>query len=283
MTSPSVALVVVGYESDAEWQGFFNAVIRSTVMPRSIVVVDNSVASSFDTARWPSLSVEVHHLPDNPGYGAAANYGVRQIQDDSEWIVICNPDTRLQSTTLEALLAEEQTFHHTAILGPAVLTSEGDLYPSAREIPGIRIGIGHALFSRMWPTNPWTAQYLGTYSDNHPRSVGWLSGSFLMVRRQVFEEIGGFDDQFFMFFEDVDLGRRIKRAGHRNVYVPGATISHSGAHATAPRQKEMILAHHASAERFLAKLYPRRLQWGLRLALRAGLRIRAAWATRQLD
>lgn len=282
MTQQNLAIVVIGYESSAEWEGFFDSIVQSTIEPASIVVVDNSPASSIDARDWPSLPLRVLHLPANPGYGAAANRGVQELHHDIDWVVICNPDTRLSKTALEELLSAVDVFPNTAILGPAVRSSDGSIYPSAREIPGVRIGIGHALFARIWPANRWTTRYLGGYTGSAPRSVGWLSGSFLLAKRGVFEAIGGFDEAFFMFFEDVDLGRRTKSAGYRNVYVPQAEITHSGAHATSLREKEMILAHHRSAERFLSKLYPHPWQGALRLALITGLRIRARWQIRQL-
>ena len=283
VTMPDYAIVAIGYESQAEWDGFFESVSRSTSQPKSIVVVDNSPQPSLVASRWRSLPLSVLHTPENPGYGAAANKGMAEVGDRVDWVVICNPDVRLFPATMEDLLSERTAFDQAAVLGPCVLTSEGSVYPSAREIPGLRIGVGHALFSQIWPSNPWTARYLGTYGIEEPRSVGWLSGSFLLVNREVFEKIGGFDEDFFMFFEDVDLGRRIKRAGYRNVYVPRAKVTHSGAHATSTRQKEMVLAHHHSAEKFLARLYPHAWQGIVRVALRAGLRMRAWWESRNLD
>ena len=283
VTMPDYSIVAIGYESQAEWEGFFESLSHSTIQPKSIVGGENSPQPSLVQSRWRSLPLTVLHAPENPGYGAAANKGMAAIGDRVDWVVICNPDVRLFSSTVEDLLSERTAFDQAAVLGPSVLTSEGSVYPSAREIPGIRIGVGHALFSRIWPSNPWTARYLGTYGHEEPRSVGWLSGSFLLVDREVFEEVKGFDEDFFMFFEDVDLGRRIKRAGYRNVYVPRAKVTHSGAHATSTLQKEMVLAHHHSAEKFLARLYPHAWQGTLRMVLKTGLRMRAWWETRNLD
>lgn len=282
MTLPDYAVVAVGYESHAEWDDFFASLATSTLAPKSVVVVDNSPTLSLHRSRWASLPMSVLHAPANPGYGAAANAGIAEVDAQVEWVVICNPDVRFSGTTMEDLLARRHVFQNTAVLGPTVLTSEGSVYPSAREIPGVRIGVGHALLSNLWPSNPWTARYLGTYGGTEPRSVGWLSGSFLLTHRPSFEKVGGFDEDFFMFFEDVDLGRRFKQEGLRNVYVPEAEIFHSGAHSTSAHEKEMLLAHHLSAEKFLARLYPHRYQRLLRLGLSTGLRLRGWWKTRRL-
>ena len=280
--NPPYGLVVVGYESESEWEGFFDSVQKSTISPDQIVVVDNSPQLSVPQKISGALPIQVIHRPSNPGYGAAANAGMVALAPGIEWVVVCNPDTRFQKDTLDMLLAERDAFTHAGILGPSIVNPLNVVYPSARAIPGIRIGIGHALFARLWPTNPWTTAYLGTYTDLNPRSVGWVSGAFLLINREVFSSVDGFDEGFFMFFEDVDLGMRIKQAGYRNVYVPRARVTHSGAASTTAHHKEMLLAHHRSAERFLSKLYPYPAQAPLRFALRVGLRIRAWLQTRKL-
>jgi N-acetylglucosaminyl-diphospho-decaprenol L-rhamnosyltransferase len=97
----------------------------------------------------------------------------------------------------------------------------------------------------------------------------------VLVRRTSFEQIGGFDTKYFMYFEDVDLGYRFGKAGFRNVYEPQAVVTHSGAHSTTSSQSRMIAEHHRSAERFLRKKYSRPVLWPLRVALALGLRLRS--------
>ena len=117
-------------------------------------------------------------------------------------------------------------------MGPAILTPDGVLYPSARRLPTLWLGAGHAILGWVWPTNPWTRKYRAENSGVHARTAGWLSGSCLLVRRKAFEQIGGFDERYFMYFEDVDLGARMQQAGWENCYVPDAVVTHIGGHAT---------------------------------------------------
>jgi len=276
-------LVVVGYESDAEWSGFFDSISRSSQLPHSIVIVDNSPTCQIETHIGGNLRVTLLHEPLNLGYGGASNRGVMQFPDHLDWVVICNPDIRVEPDTFEKLLANLEVLPQTAVLGPAIITPSMEVYPSARAIPGIRIGIGHALLGDLWPTNPWSLAYLGDYTSNKAQSVGWLSGAFIMIKRSDFDRVGGFDERYFMFFEDVDLGFRIKKAGLRNVYIPSARVHHSGAHATSSREKDMLVAHHRSAEIFLAKLYSQWFHAPLRGLLRLGLHVRAWVLTRGLN
>src|SRR5659263_451997 len=94
-----------------------------------------------------------------------------------------------------------------------------DSHPAARELPSLTQGAGHALFGRIWPGNPWTRAYQRRQQQaGTERAAGWLSGACLVLRREAFEAVGGFDPSYFMFFEDLDLGERLGRAGWSNVY-----------------------------------------------------------------
>ena len=275
----TLGLVVVGYDSDDVWAGFFEGIHNSTLKPHAIVVVENGLSVSPQVLSQPYLPITTLHCPDNPGYGTAANVGVRELPTSCDWVIIANPDVRLEPDAIENLVEAMGVLPQTGVLGPQIRTASGAVYPSARAIPGIRIGIGHALWGRIWPQNRWTSRYLGGYGGAEPRTTGWLSGAFFLVKREAFEQIGGFDERYFMFFEDVDLCFRLSRLGWRNVYVPRSSITHSGAHATKTSMVDMIQAHHKSAERFLSKLYPRKSQAVLRGLLGIGLRLRSAIET----
>ncbi|MDA8777035.1 glycosyltransferase family 2 protein [Pontimonas sp.] len=276
----SLGLVVVGFNSDNLWHDFFSALDSSSIKPDHVVVVDNSPLPPKHVPSSEFYSVATIHLPHNPGYGSAANAGIKELPTGLSRIVIANADTVVAPNALRHLVDAEKDFPRTGVLGPAVADASGVIYPSARAIPGIRIGIGHALFGTVWPSNPWTQQYLGHYRSAETRPVGWLSGSFLMVNPVAFESIGGFDEGYFMFFEDVDLCFRLKEQGWRSVYVPQASVTHLGGHSTAHNMAEMVNAHHSSARRFLAKLYPAFWQAPLRFALSLGLAVRSAIVSR---
>ena len=276
----SLGLVVVGFNSDDLWVDFFSALDSSSLKPDYVVVVDNSPLPPNDVPSSQFFSVTTVHLPHNPGYGSAANVGVKELPADLSLIAIANADTVVAPDALRRLVDAENEFPRTGVLGPAVLDANGATYPSARAIPGIRIGIGHALFGSLWPSNPWTRQYLGCYRTSETRAVGWLSGSFIMVNPEAFASIGGFDEGYFMFFEDVDLCFRLKQRGWRSVYVPQASVMHLGGHSTAQNMAEMVIAHHRSARRFLEKLYPALWQAPLRIALSLGLAVRSAIVSR---
>jgi N-acetylglucosaminyl-diphospho-decaprenol L-rhamnosyltransferase len=158
-----------------------------------------------------------------------------------------------------------------ATVGPAILTPEGALYPSARDLPSLSTGVGHALVGWIWPGNPWTARYRRERDLPRERPAGWLSGSCFLVDLEVFHSVGGFDPAYFMYFEDVDLAERMGRRGWLHIYAPSAVVVHEGGHSTRREPHRMQRVHHTSALRYLSARYPGRRNAPLRLVLRAGL------------
>ena len=273
--STAFGLVVVTFESTDVLSNFFDSLAHSTTHPRHVVVVDNSPTPvTLPDTPWCDR-VELIHRPDNPGYGGGANIGVAALDPSVEWVVVCNPDIVVTPTTLSALFDHTTQVSDAASLGPQIINEDGSLYPSARAIPTISVGIGHALCGSWWPNNPWTKAYRGDYAGTTPRPAGWLSGAFLLLHRERFKSVGGFDDNYFMFFEDVDLGSRLGQAGFSNWYVPGAVATHIGGTSTSKNVEAMVVAHHNSARRFIASRYPGLAMAPLRTLISWGLSLRA--------
>jgi N-acetylglucosaminyl-diphospho-decaprenol L-rhamnosyltransferase len=243
-----------------------------------VVVVDNGSTDGAPEAVAESRrSVTLVRSPGNVGYGRAVNLGAQQAGPDEQWLLVCNPDTLATPDTLARLLEAAHRAPRAGALGPRVLDPDGSVYPSARALPSIRTGIGHALLSGVWPSNPWTRRYQqrDVSASETAAEVGWLSGAFLLLRREAFEEIGGFDDDFFMYFEDVDLGRRLAEAGWSNLFVPDAVVTHVGGESTARAADAMVTAHHRSAHLYIAKTHPGALWRPVVWALGVGLRLRS--------
>jgi len=276
-----VGIVTVAYRSDAVLPGFLGSIPSDAAA--HIVIVDNAPLQGDAAGLAAKAGAQYIPLPGNPGYGGAVNAGVRALPESIEWVLISNPDVVLDPDTIDTLRATASADPEIAAVGPAVLNPDGSVYPSARAVPSLRTGVGHALFANLWQRNPWTLAYRReTDASDERRDAGWLSGSCLLVRRSAFDEVGGFDEGYFMYFEDVDLGYRLGKAGYRNVYEPTARVTHAGAHSTGTESVQMVRAHHASARRFLSKKYSAWWLWPVRVALSAGLAIRSRAITRRL-
>lgn len=279
---PRIAVATVTYRSADDIDAFLDSVAGARGASVLAVVADNPSDQSEDTIRRARAhGAEVVELEGNRGYGTAANAAVASLPDSIQYVLISNPDVRLGPDSIARLAAALDAQPDAGAVGPKILNEDGTVYPSARHIPSLRTGLGHALFVRVWPANPWTRAYRQEgEAGESPRSVGWLSGACLMVRRNAYDEIGGFDEEYFMYFEDVDLGYRLGMAGWKNVYHPGAEVVHIGARSTATEGGQMLRVHHASAERFLHQKYRGWYLAPLRGVLSIGLRIRGRWLTR---
>jgi N-acetylglucosaminyl-diphospho-decaprenol L-rhamnosyltransferase len=246
--------------------------------PIPVILADNGSTDGSVEPAAERAGVTLVPTGGNLGYGGAANVGVKHT--DTEFVVVANPDVVWSVGSLDLLLAAARRWPQAGSLGPLIQTPQGDIYPSARALPSLGRGIGHALCGWWWPSNPWTAAYRRERGTPVEGAVGWLSGSCLLLRRAAFDAVGGFDPSYFMYFEDVDLGDRLGAAGWQNVYVPEAEVLHIGGHSTERHRDRMTVEHHRSAYRYLARRYAGARWLPVRLALRAGLGARSLLARR---
>lgn len=278
-TGLAVSIIVVTYRPGAALTRFLESARKATTAAYEVLIVDNGpddgvserAAAGFDEAR-------VLRPGGNLGYGRAANYGAEHA--GAGWLVVANDDLAWEPGSLDTLFAAVDRWPDAGSLGPAILTPDGSLYPSARALPSLGRGVGHALCGWWWPANPWTRSYRQERGTPTERSVGWLSGSCLLLRGSAFSAVGGFDRSYFMYFEDLDLCERIGQAGWRNVYVPEAVVAHIGGLSTQTNRVAMVAEHHRSAYRYLSRRYSG-LRWlPLRMAFRVGLGARSLLSRR---
>jgi N-acetylglucosaminyl-diphospho-decaprenol L-rhamnosyltransferase len=268
--SGPLRVVVVTYSPGEALVELLASLRRATVRAVDVVLADNgSVDGVPERVSDSNGDVRLLRTGGNIGYGAAANAGLADVRHG--WALVANPDLRFEDGAVDELLAAAGRWPRAATLGPAIRTPEGALYPSARDLPSLSTGIGHAMVGWIWPANPWTARYRREREAPRERAAGWLSGSCLLVDLEAFHSVGGFDPAYFMYFEDVDLAERLGRRGWLHVYVPAAVVTHEGGHATSREPRRMLRVHHTSAMRYLSARYPRRGHAPLRWILRAGL------------
>ncbi|WP_239003463.1 glycosyltransferase family 2 protein [Nocardia panacis] len=276
-----LVVVTVTYSPGEHLDHFLTSLVAATDEKPQVILADNgSVDGAPEAAAEANSHVRLLRTGGNIGYGGAINRAVAEIDPEVEFVVIANPDIRWAEGSIDKLVAAARRWPRAGALGPMVREPDGSVYPSARSVPGLLDGAGHALLGTVWPGNPWTLRYRQDNERIAERAVGWLSGSCLLVRRSAFDAIDGFDSRYFMYMEDVDFGDRMGRAGWHNVFVPDAEVTHARGHAASRNPEVMLPAHHASAYRFQADRHPHWWQAPLRLALRIGLALRARIAVR---
>lgn len=275
---PTIAVVTVTYSPGEHLENFLTSIdgAYSGPSPRVLMADNGSVDGAPEAAEQAHGNAELLRTGANLGYGGAINFAVAQLDGAApDFLLISNPDVVFGPGSIDELLAAAARHADAGSLGPLIRDPDGTVYPSARRVPSMRFGIGHALLGTVWKSNPWTRAYQQSQADLSEREAGWLSGSCLLVRPEAFESIGGFDDRYFMYMEDVDFGDRLERAGWRNVYVPSAEIVHAKGHAAGKVPELMLPAHHESAYRFFADRHPGPAAAPLRAAMKVGLAARS--------
>jgi GT2 family glycosyltransferase len=215
-----------------------------------VIVVDNaSTDGSLETVA--DLPVTTVALDRNGGFAHGCNAGWRAGKGRA--VLLLNPDARLRDGALERLLEVLDADAGVAAVAPRIVDLEGRLDFSQRRFPRLRSTYAQALFlHRLFPRARWTDEVVrDEEAYDRPGSPDWVSGACVLVRRPALEALGGLDEGFFMYCEDIDLCRRLWDSGSRVAFEPGAIVEHEGG-ASAPRPTLLpVLA--ASRVRYAAK------------------------------
>jgi N-acetylglucosaminyl-diphospho-decaprenol L-rhamnosyltransferase len=271
-----LVVVTVTYSPGPHLDRFLASLALATDRPVRTVMADNgSTDGSPEAALERFDDVELFRTGANLGYGSAVNRAVAEClppaAESAEFFIVANPDVQWGPGSIDALIEAAQRWPRAGALGPLIRDPDGSVYPSARHLPSLVRGGMHAVVGPLWKNNPWTATYRQEREEPSERTVGWLSGACLLLRREAFAAIGGFDERYFMYMEDVDLGDRLGRAGWLNVYVPSAEILHDKGHSTGRDPARNLAAHHVSTYTYLADRYTGWLNAPLRAIMKAAL------------
>ncbi|WP_197497676.1 glycosyltransferase family 2 protein [Mycobacterium sp. 1274756.6] len=269
-------MVTVTYSPGSHLDRFLASLSLATDRPVAVVMADNgSTDGAPQAAVRDHEGVTLFDTGGNLGYGTAINRAMAQVDPAAEFVVVANPDVQWGPGSIDALLTAAQRWPRAATLGPLIRDPDGSVYPSARHLPSLIRGGMHAVVGPVWPRNPWSLAYRQERLEPSERPVGWLSGACLLVRRTAFDAVGGFDERYFMYMEDVDLGDRFGRAGWQNVYVPSSEVLHDKGHSTGRDPARNLAAHHRSTYLFLADRHPGWWRAPLRWTMRGALAARA--------
>lgn len=237
----------------------------STSRISKCIVVDNaSEDGSAQGLERFALEVTVIRNAHNKGFAAACNQGARQ--GTGEYVLFLNPDIKLAHDSLDEAAALMERNASIGLLGIQLVDEEGCVQPSAGRFPTP----GSMLYQmvgldRLWPRR-FPPFVMTEWDHGESREVEVIQGAFLLARRAAFEQLGGFDQRFFMYYEDVDLASRARQAGWKSYYFAGAQAFHRGGGVT-EQVKAMRLAYWMESRvRYVAKHYGRAAALGIAVA-----------------
>ena len=215
-------------------------------LEHEIFIVDNaSTDGTLDAIRKEFPHVHLIANTDNKGFGAANNQAMRIAT--GKYFLLLNSDAFPRAGAIPTLIKELESQPNVALIGPKLLNPDGSMQLSCFKFPSP---------ARAWIENTWLSalcsrnQFLGDYRNwphNSARHVDWLIGACMLLRREVFEKIGGFDERFFMYAEESDWQLRMKKAGYRIAFTPAAQVMHLAGASTDPskpkKEKSLINEH----------------------------------------
>ncbi len=224
-----LSIIIVNYNVKEFLQNLIHSIEKaSTNITKEIIVIDNASddgSVEFLKEKFPQVKLIVNQK--NLGFGKANNIGLKQAT--GKYILLINPDTIVAEDTFEKMIQFFETNKNVGLAGCKILNPDGTLQLACRRsFPGPWTSFTKVTgLSSLFPKSKLFARYNLTYLDeNQSYEVDAISGSFMMMRREVYRKVGGFDEQFFMYGEDLDLCYRVQKAGFKIYYVHTTQIIH---------------------------------------------------------
>jgi hypothetical protein len=250
--SPRVTAVIVSYNTRGELRGCLASLRAHAGMPVLVIVVDNASADgSADMIAQEFPEARLVRNRENVGFSRANNQGLREAA--TPYVLVLNSDAELTAGALAALVAQLDARPRLGAVGPRTLSADGT----------VQVSFGPALT----PLAEWRQRRLVLgVKARHPealrkavamaaveREPDWVSGSCLLARREALDAVGGFDEGFFLYEEDVDLCLRLRRAGWSILYTPAAEVIHHLGRSMQRDPERARLEYHRSHLRFYRK------------------------------
>jgi N-acetylglucosaminyl-diphospho-decaprenol L-rhamnosyltransferase len=246
-----------------------------------IVVVDNASGDGTpEMVRAEYPEVDLVASPTNLGFAAATNLGARRGQ--APYLLALNPDTAMTAGALDTVIATLEAHPKTALVGPRLIREDGSLdHAAKRSFPTPLSALGH--FSGVG-RRPGARGRLAAYRAPEVESgpVDAVNGAFMLMRREVFEGLGGFDEGYWMYMEDLDLSYRLAQRGWLSWYEPGATVVHTkGGTLGGERSPRLAWHFHRGMFRFYRRHYAPGRSPALNVVVYLGIAVKLAAAIAQ--
>lgn len=253
--APSVSVSIVNYDSPDDLHLCLQSLLRTFPETlrglENIWVLDNNSPSAPDTIlrRYPQIHFILY--PENVGFGAGNNVIIRRV--NAKYHLIVNPDIIFAPHALARMVDYLEKHPEVGLVGPKTFGHDGKIQPTFRRFPSLASFFLRGFFPNS--RNRMMRKYLLADLDpNQPHAVDWVVGCCLLVRKEALDAVRGFDERYFMYYEDVDLCYRIRQAGWTIAYCSDALVRHTYRRESARSPfNRMRIIHAASAMRFFIK------------------------------
>ncbi len=261
--APPLAVVIVNFNTGPHLQRCLESLTSHLERPYEAVVVDNaSTDGSADCVGQFGDAVRLLTNRTNAGFARAVNRGVRDTH--APFVLLLNPDAQISPASVALLLYELRAQPACAVISPAVLNEDGSFQGNARGDMTLSTGLfGRTTLLSRWLPDAREARRNVIRGAEVPEGVtsvpvDWVSGACWLIRREAFERAGGFDEGYFLFFEDADLCRRLRQQGYEVRYMPSVRLTHVGGQSSLSidARRRAIREFHRSAYRYFRAHVP---------------------------
>lgn len=219
-----LTICIVHYFSEKALQKYLKSIFSNFSSADFEVIVVDHGSLHMPQVRDEFPSAKIITPSRNLGFGAGLNIAVKESKGD--YLFLSNPDLLAEKGGFESLMQFLEANPRCGLVGPKLQYPDGKIQESCRKFPTILDVLAHRL--RWLPLNKHRDHYVMRYHDlSKPVKGDWLVGAALMMKRDLFLKLGGFDERFFLFFEDTDLCRRVKEAGYEVWYRPDSVFIHT--------------------------------------------------------
>lgn len=217
-----------------------------------VLVIDNASNDGSHTAAVAAHTwVRMIENPQNVFLSPAWNQGIGLTQ--APLVLLLNPDAEWWAGTLANFVAVARAHPRAGVVGPRVLNPDGTLYASGRSFPSLTDAVGHAFLGSVRPGNRFTRRYqLAGWDRTTEREVDWVSGCCMLMPRAALEAVGGFDEGFPLYGEELDMASRLREAGWSVLYTPDVEVIHEIGVSTG-RSRRTLLMHSDGVFRYYRK------------------------------
>jgi GT2 family glycosyltransferase len=191
-----------------------------------VIVVDNNSPVVIPRSIVKNKKYKILHLKQNIGYGGAANKGIAVAK--GKYVMVVNPDVIFHKSSVLRMVGAMKKNKRIGLLGPRYFDEKSGALPSVSGYPTLPGAIAaFSLVDKIFPNNRYSKQYwMRNFNYDKEKSVPAVGGACMLFRRDAFEKAGKFDEEFFMYFEEADMSKRIRKAGYLVQYFPKAAITH---------------------------------------------------------
>lgn len=272
-----LSVVIVNYNTAEFLRGCLRALQPELVGRDSeVLVVDNgSRDGSAAMVRGEFPAVTLLENGENVGFARANNRALRQAR--GQHVLLLNPDTEVAPGSIGRLEQALDALPDAVAVGPKIARPDGRLdLACRRSFPSPGVALARLLgLSRIFPRSRWLGRYNRTYEDpDQPGEIDAGTAAAMAFRRDAMETVGFFDEDFFMYGEDLDLCYRLRARGGRIYYVPSAVVLHYKGEASRQQPRAMLREFHRAMWLFYRKHYASGWRAALAPAVWVGIRLR---------